>query len=115
VKFLSAFKNEGEEAIKEIFDQIFSQEWKKTVPKQPIIEILSGDGKTPETAIKFSTNELQKRVRAEFWYIYYQFGKGWNHTHFTVPGKDGKSYSLWQVQLPNGKNESIYFDTNRGD
>jgi serine/threonine protein kinase len=113
VEFLTAYRNGGEELLEEIFNEIFCEGWKEKVPEQPIIRILRGDGRTKESAIKFSISEIVKRVRAEFWYVYYQFGKGWEHMHSTALGDDGKTYSCWILDLQDGANKTIYFDTNR--
>jgi hypothetical protein len=113
IKFLNSWETGGKMALEQMFNQVFSGEWKNRKPKQEIIRILSGDGETQETAIKFSTNDMQKRIRTEFCYIYYMFGKDWNHMHSTVLGNDGKAYSCWYLDFNDGTQKTVYFDINK--
>jgi hypothetical protein len=79
------------------------------------ISILHGDGKTPETAIRFSECERSERIRAEREYICSQYGEegvDWHReVHFTT--MDLKSN--WNIELSDGRGASIYFDTYTGD
>lgn len=110
VEFLNVYKSGGEEALKETFNKIFSEGWENRVQDQPIIKILSGDGKTEETAVRFSTDEMPKRIRAESWFVHYQFGlqdKDWEKgLHFSTI----TNHSLWVVMLPDGNSENVFFD-----
>ena len=85
------------------------------MPSVPSISILHGDGKTPETAIRFSECELADRIRAEREYISSEYGNegsDWfREVHFTTMNMQ----SNWNIELSDGSKRSIYFETETGE
>ncbi len=75
--------------------------------------IISGDGKTPKTAIKFKPCRLLTRVARERQFVNEQFGKenvDWRkEQHYT----SDKRQSVWVVELADGAKHSVYFDTSQ--
>lgn len=75
--------------------------------------IISGDGKTPKTAVKFKPCRLLTRVARERQFLNEQFGKensDWRkESHFTSPERQ----SVWVIKLADGTNHNIYFDTSQ--
>ncbi len=73
--------------------------------------IISGNGKTPKTAIKFKPCRLLTRVARERQFVNEQFGKensDWRkEMHYTSP----KQQSVWVVELADGTQHKVYFDT----
>lgn len=117
-KLLKLYQEKGIEASKKEFKRIFRKGWEQKKPDQKTIRILSGDGKTIETPIKFSTKDVTKRVRAEYWFIASNYGKedeDWQRgIHFSViQPKTYKMISNWSISLSDGRNINVYFDTNR--
>jgi hypothetical protein len=107
----------GQEAkMLENFTSIFAdQRYKETA--KPILKIVSGDGKTIDSPVKFSDCTIEIRGKCECWFINYTLGyesQDWYRgSHFTTSREsDGLGISLWEVSLPDGSSRSFYFDTN---
>ena len=75
--------------------------------------IISGDGKTPKTAVKFRPCRLLTRVARERQFINEKFGKensDWRREmHFTTTDP----HSVWVVGLADGTKHNVYFDTSQ--
>jgi hypothetical protein len=117
IQLLKFRQEKGIEAFENGFRRMFRDGWKEKKPKQEIIRILSGDGKTIETPVKFSTDEIQRRITAEYWFITYHYGReqeDWERgVHYsTVQPKTHKMISNWNIRLTDGERLNIYFDTN---
>lgn len=73
--------------------------------------IISGDGKTPKTAVKFKPCRLLTRVARERQFVCEQFGienEDWaREMHFT----SDKGQSVWVIELADRSSRSVYFDT----
>ncbi len=118
IQLLKFYQEKGVEAFENGFKRMFRDGWQQKKPEQQIIRILSGDGQTIETPVKFSTDDVTKRIRAEYWFITYNYGKeqeDWERgVHYSVmQPKTSKMISNWNITLNDGKRENIYFDTNR--
>ena len=118
IQLLKFRQEKGIEAFENGFRRMFRDGWEEKKPEQEIIRILSGDGKTIETPVKFSTVEIQKRVTAEYWFITFQYGReneDWTRgVHYsTIQPKTHKMISNWNIRLKDGQQLNIYFDTNR--
>jgi hypothetical protein len=117
VQLLKFWREKGIEAFENGFRRMFRDGWKAKKPEQEIIRILSGDGKTMETPVRFSTAELEKRITAEYWFITYNYGKereDWERgVHYSsMQPKTHQMISNWNITLTDGKNIGVYFDTN---
>ena len=75
--------------------------------------IISGDGKTPKTAVKFKTCRLLTRVASERQFVNDKFGKensDWRkELHYTST----EQQSVWVIELAGGTKENVYFDTSQ--
>ncbi len=75
--------------------------------------IIAGDGKTPESAIEFRPCNIRVRVARERLFVCEQFGVegvGWSEVmHYT----SFDSQSVWVVELKDGTETSVYFDTSQ--
>ena len=73
--------------------------------------IISGDGESSESPVKFTPCRLPDRVAAEYRFICERFGRegeGWSEQrHFT--SLDGQS--VWSIELSGGSARRVYFDT----
>jgi len=116
-KLFLAWAFNGKTALEYEFEQIFEAPDDGKHAKQAPIKILSGSGETIDSPIKFSTSEMNQRIRAEFWYVNYLFGyqeEYWEEEmHMTTfHPVNFKTISLWKIRLRDGSKRSIYFDTN---
>ena len=75
--------------------------------------IISGDGKAPNTAVKFRPCRLLTRVARERQFISEQFGEEnsdwWRGMHFT----SGDRQSVWMIEFADGTTQGVYFDTSQ--
>ena len=75
--------------------------------------IISGDGKTPETAVKFRPCRLLTRVVRERRFICEQYGienEDWKQgMHYTSLDRQ----SVWVIDLADGTNCKVFFDTSQ--
>ena len=75
--------------------------------------IISGDGKTHKTAVKFRRCRLLMRVARERRFICEQYGienEDWRQgTHFTSNDRQ----SVWVIDLKDGTSRKVYFDTSQ--
>jgi len=73
--------------------------------------IISGDGKTAKTAVKFKPCRLLMRVARERQFVSEQFGienEDWaREMHFT----SDQGQSVWVIELADKTSRSVYFDT----
>jgi hypothetical protein len=75
IQLLKFYQEKGVEAFENGFRRIFREGRQEKKPPPEIIRILSGDGETSQTPAKFSTADVAKRIRAEYWFITYNYGK----------------------------------------
>ena len=75
--------------------------------------IISGDGKTPETAVRFKPCHVQARVLREMRFVCEQFGiegVDWEEElHFTTLDEQ----SVWAIRSVDGTKRNVYFDTSQ--
>ena len=78
--------------------------------KKAYVKIRGGDGKTPETAVRFlgNINDFQGFVLQNMWLLRHCFGDR-EIIHQTLL-KDGKEFSKFTMQKKDGREYAIYFD-----
>jgi hypothetical protein len=116
-EFAGLWREHRTEEVRRRYSAIVRNRGQERPTYEPI-RILSGKGESPVDPIKFSTDKLEERIRAENWYMNYLFGPRetfWNeilHKTTTDPGGT-RLLSAWDVELRDGSRKSIYFDTGR--
>ena len=75
--------------------------------------IISGDGKTSKTAVKFRPCRLLTRVARERQYVTEQFGKENSDWRKDMHYTSSKQQSVWVVELADGTQHKVYFDTSQ--
>jgi hypothetical protein len=118
IQLLKFRRERGVEAFENAFRRMFRDGWEERKPAPEVIGILSGDGKTIETPVKFSPADITKRIIAEHWFITYNYGRenrDWEHgVHFSSTRPDtGKMISSWNITLRCGPAVDVYFDAER--
>lgn len=119
IQLLKFRQERGVEPFENGFKRMFRDDWETRRPPPEVIRILSGDGRTLDTPVRFSAAELTRRMTAEYWFITYNFGKereDWERgIHFTRPGREpDKLIGSWNITLKDGRFVAVYFDTNSG-
>jgi hypothetical protein len=76
-----------------------------------LLQIVQGDGDTPETPVLFAPCHIRVRVLAERLFIEERYGgmdSDWSEElHYTSPARQ----SVWNIRLKAGTLRSVYFDT----
>lgn len=75
--------------------------------------IISGDGKTPKTAVKFKPCRLLMRVARERQFVAEQFGKENSDWRKEMHHTSAERHSVWAIELADGTKQSVYFDTSQ--
>ena len=75
--------------------------------------IISGDGKTSKTAVKFRPCRLLTRVARERQFVNEQFGKDKSHWRKEIHCTSTKQPGAWVVELADGTKHRVYFDTSQ--
>lgn len=112
---LTSWEKGGETAMERKFEEIFSSGWEKRKSSREVVKVIYGDGATEETAIKFSSSNVKKRVNAESWFINYQYGKenvDWKkERNFMAQSPNSeKLHNIWDIKLTDGKRKTFYFN-----
>jgi len=112
---LTAWEGNGKIALETKFEEIFSDGWEKRKSLREVIRVTYGDGATEETAIKFSSSNVKKRINAESWFINYQYGKeneDWKkERNFMAQSSNSeKIHNIWDIRLSDGKSKTFYFN-----
>lgn len=119
IRLLQSWEKGGEFALESIYRRIFSIDWEdERKAEKEAVHIISGDSETQESAVKFATADIEKRIKLERLFINYLYGlegTGWKREiHSTIPSlKDNKIFSLWNISLRDKTRKAVYFDTNR--
>jgi len=74
-------------------------------------KVLSGDGKSPETAVVFEPSGRRSRVAAEHDVICDQFGVEDVHWTRQIHLTSFDLQSVWTIELEGGSQTSVYFET----
>lgn len=112
---LTDWESDGETALERKFEQIFSGDWEKRKSLREVVKVIYGDGASEETAIKFSSSNVKKRINAESWFINYQYGKeneAWKRERnfMAQSSRSEKIHNIWDIRLADGKRKTIYFN-----
>ena len=114
-QLLTDWEGRGEAALENKFEEIFSDGWEEKKSSREVVKVIYGDGATQETAIKFSSSNVEKRINAESWFINYQCGKeneGWKkERNFMTQSSNGeKIHNIWDIRLADGTRKTLYFN-----
>lgn len=117
---LAQWESNGEIALERKFEEIFSDGWEKRKSLREVIKVVYGDGATEETAIKFSSSNVKKRINAESWFINYQYGKeneDWRkERNFMAQSSNSeKIHNIWDIRLSDGNRKTFFFNASTMD
>lgn len=112
---LTDWEGNGEIALERKFEEIFSNGWEKRKSLREVVKVTYGDGATEETAIKFSSSNVKKRINAESWFINYHYGKeneDWKRERnfMAQSSNSDKILNIWEISLADGKRNTFYFN-----
>ena len=96
------------------WNEIFAPGWKDAVPPHQLIRLTGGPGDSADTAIIVHAPDAETRICAEYWHLYYTYGrmyKDWQPRiqGLTVPDEQGREFDVINIRLPEGSEEKIFF------
>lgn len=109
---LRAWKNKGEAGFSRAWEQAFPVGGEAVREPQDLIRIIGEVGDCEERALEVKgAPDRHIRVAAEWWYLYYTFGRNWTPgMHFTTGGnQEGVRFSVHNITVLPGDNKRIYF------
>lgn len=109
---LRAWMEKGEAGFTQVWQQIFQPGWEAARERQDPIQIVEGLGDCEERALEVKgAVDQETRVAAEWWYLYYTFGREWTPgMHFTISGKeDGAHFSVHDIHIVPNTRRRVYF------
>jgi hypothetical protein len=100
----------GEAEFKRTWEEVFCPNWRQA-QQDRAIRIVGGPGGTPDTAIELVTDCGDDKNFAEYWHLYYQYGKSWRceMQMSTVPDSRGRRYDLLNLRFHDGQERRLYF------
>ncbi len=111
-KLANALRDRQEKGFKAEWQEIFSPGWYDRQPEHIIITYDGGPGDSRDSALVMHAPDAESSVHAEYWYLFYQFGRDWRlgRQLKEQAGVNGKFYDCLEVVPPVGAAKFIYFD-----
>jgi hypothetical protein len=109
---LKAWEEEGEDGFARAWEELYpaGQEYRREGEEPVRVAGRSGDCEARALEVQGAPDQ-ETRVVAEWWYLYYTFGRGWTpgmHAT-TLPDGEGRRYSVHEVRFPAGERRRVYF------
>ena len=100
----------GDDGFLAEWRRIFAPGWKTRLPGPRLITITAGDGNSPETAFVINAPDVETRIAAEYWYLYYTYGRDWElETQWLVGQCD-----VVKIILSGGVSKTVFFNRRCG-
>jgi hypothetical protein len=108
--FIRAWLEGGEAEFKRRWEEVFCPGWRQA-QQDRAIRIVGGQGGTPDTAIQVVTDYSDDKIFAEYWHLYYQYGKSWRceMQMSTMPDSGGRRYDVLHLRFHDGQERRLYF------
>jgi hypothetical protein len=107
----NAWLGAGDNGFRDEWKRIFTSDWKARAATQNVVTVQGGPGQSAETAIVLNAPDVQTRVAAEHWYLYYTYGREWRLEVQKLVGP----HDVMQITLPNGGRKDVFFDRKCGN
>jgi hypothetical protein len=93
----------------------FAPGWEERVPEQLLTTYSGGPGDSPSTALTILAPDLTTAIHAEYWYLFYVFGRNWQlgDEHRTTPNEEGRVFDQLELIFPDGARLWTFFDVTR--
>jgi hypothetical protein len=109
---LRAWMEEGEAGFARVWAEVFRPGWQAARETHPPIQIIEDIGDCEERALEVrGALDGETRVAAEWWYLYYMFGRDWKPgMHFTAIAKEeGTHFSVHNITVLPDTRKRVYF------
>jgi hypothetical protein len=109
-RLLRAWLDSGNEEFEALWKQIFNSCF-TTIPESPV-SIIANSGESEEQAIRIITSDPEERVNAEYWWLYYEYGRGWERglQLLTRPDSKGRRFDILNIEFQDGQTKRLYFE-----
>jgi hypothetical protein len=109
---LRAWKDRGEPGFTQVWDATFHANWQDEREHQYPIRIIGETGDCEERALEIlGARDRESRAAAEFWYLFYTFGRDWEWIRHETVGEDriGPQFSVHHIRVAPGSDRRVYF------
>jgi hypothetical protein len=109
---LHAWVNDGEVGFVRAWAEVFRPGWETARETQEPVRVVVDTGDCEERALEVKdAPDRETRVSAEWWYLYYTFGKSWEPgTHSTRIGKEGgECFSVHDIHVHPNSRRTVFF------
>jgi len=109
---LLGWVEEGEAGFEQAWNEIFLAGWDALRRPQDPIRVVGETGDCEDRALEVQgAQDQEMRVAAEWWYLYYTFGRSWRPgMHASTNGKDGGThFSVHDIHILPNTRKRIYF------
>jgi len=107
-----AWMEGGETGLLRKWADVFAPGWEAKRPRQEPVQIIVDTGDSEEHALEVrGAPDRKTRISAEYWYLFYTFGKSWKHGgHSTRKGRrSGTLFSVHNIRMfPNFRQTVIF-------
>lgn len=109
-----AWVSGGGEGFSAKWNQIFAPGWRDLASLHDIVRLTGGPGDSADTAFTVHAPDYETRVCAEYWYLYYTYGrmyKDWQPRiqRLTSPDELGRQFDVIDLRLPDGGERTVFF------
>jgi hypothetical protein len=111
-RLVAAYVEGGDSGISKAWQEIFPEGWEEQPTKYEPIRITGGDGESSDHPVQVvGASDLETRVAAEWWYLRYRFGHGWEAGMHITTREDasGERFSVHSIRFSDGSRKQIFF------
>jgi len=111
ITLVKALRN-GEQEFMAAWNHIFAERREVQGSEQIVVSYAGGSGDHPDTAVVIQAPDLELSIRAEYWYLFYRYGRNWKlgREHRSMPAADGRVFDQLEVIFVDQPREWAYFD-----
>jgi hypothetical protein len=108
---LGAWLGGGEAELKGRWREMFGSASRARVQQENPIRVVVRSGDSREDAIQVLTDYPEDKVNAEYWFLYYEYGRGWKcETQMsTIPDANGRRYDILNIHFQDGQKTRFHF------
>jgi hypothetical protein len=105
----------GSAELAKEWSRIFAPGWEERMPEQILTTYSGGPGDSAATAVTILAPDLTTAIHAEYWYLFYFYGRNWQlgREERSSAHGNGKVYDQLELVFPDQKRKWAYFDVTR--
>jgi hypothetical protein len=111
IRLVQAWKAAGDAGFRQEWNRTFTAGWQRNAPAHRVVTIRGGPGDSAETAFVLDAPDVETRVAAEHWYLYYTYGEAWQLELQKLIGQ----HDVLRLSFPDSASKDVFFDRRCGD